>query len=153
MPEFSLAALFDLDNYPCGNNPAWQLDPGNKKCLASFSKLNADKARADCKTRGGQLITIRNWETWKWLRAKTTKGYIIGLNDIKEANKLVWNSETKPARFFNWRDGEPNGSGDDCAMNAKDSGGKWNDIKCKGSDLMYYCEKPIRMLLVLIFHL
>ncbi|XP_034015854.1 CD209 antigen-like protein E [Thalassophryne amazonica] len=110
----------------CGKcQPGWILV--NSSCYffsnpASNPKRNWPNSRADCISRGADLVVIDNWEEQQLLNdnyktdstSKTwwENGYWIGLTDIETEEKWVWINNVTQVETY-WIPGEPNNHGPD----------------------------------------
>ncbi|XP_034015409.1 CD209 antigen-like protein E [Thalassophryne amazonica] len=105
--------------------PGWILL--NSSCYffsnpASNPKRNWPNSRADCISRGADLVVIDNWEEQQLLNdnyktdstSKTwwENGYWIGLTDIETEEKWVWINNVTQVETY-WIPGEPNNHGPD----------------------------------------
>ncbi|KAK1879694.1 Lactose-binding lectin l-2 [Dissostichus eleginoides] len=124
-----------------------QMEPRQTNCPSLWTSFDgrcykyigtqATWARAElqCVSQGGNLVSIhsRAEEDFVKLLIKLSdpaEGITwIGLSDIYEQGRWVW-SDGCAAKYFFWKQGEPNNQGgnEHCVFN--NWSGKWNDTPC-----------------------
>ncbi|XP_056250248.1 CD209 antigen-like protein E [Seriola aureovittata] len=125
---------------------------------SSTVKKNWPDSRADCISRGADLVVIDNPEEQKFVseslktlkgsRGSWENGFWIGLTDIETEGAWVWINNVTEVEQRYWMDGEPNNSGDhgeDCAMAVYRYTNPWKtrfDGKCNEHRLPWICEMP-----------
>uniref|UniRef100_A0A3B3V380 CD209 antigen-like protein E n=1 Tax=Poecilia latipinna TaxID=48699 RepID=A0A3B3V380_9TELE len=114
--------------------------------LLSASSGSWDEGRADCRTRGGDLVVINNDDEQTFLSTFTNKQTWIGLNDKETEGSWMWVDGT-PLLTKYWATPQPdNGGGDprwgeeDCVHIRTYDNVLWNDLKCSAS-FQWVCEK------------
>ncbi|XP_021372939.1 macrophage mannose receptor 1-like [Mizuhopecten yessoensis] len=112
------------------------------------------RAKADCKSRGGNLVMIKTTgkQTFVYNTLKSLhwhyNGLWIGGSDSVREGKWVWVDGT-PMSFGNWHRGQgpsahhgfffSSSSFEDCAQMRLDDSGRWHDYSC-GRSYSYICE-------------
>ncbi|XP_026164071.1 CD209 antigen-like protein E [Mastacembelus armatus] len=120
-------------------------------------KKNWPDSRADCVSRGADLVVIDNQEEQKFVshtieNMKTSpnfweNGFWVGLTDSKAEGTWVWINNVTEVEQRYWRDGEPNNSGhkgEDCGAVLPSSSNPWktrNDSPCEFK-IHWTCEMP-----------
>ncbi|XP_043988842.1 CD209 antigen-like protein C [Gambusia affinis] len=120
----------------------------NYSCyFLSTSSGSWDKAREDCRNRGGDLVVINDDDEQDFLSTIIKKYTWIGLTDIETEGSWKWVDGTPLTQLLNkyWANKQPdNGGGDpqwgeeDCALILTTK--LWNDLKCSDSQ-QWICEK------------
>lgn len=144
----------DLDDDNC--NGVWDDDPKCPHCVTKdlpgpgtaafcFVALDFTAARADCKAKGGDLLSIHSQAIQDWTVQQAfaiqASDWWMGLHDEAQEGSFVWTDGT-PLDFTTWNEGEPNNAGnEDCASLPIWAGGLWNDLPC-GATLPYVCRTP-----------
>ncbi|XP_007547294.1 CD209 antigen-like protein E [Poecilia formosa] len=117
--------------------------------LLSASSGSWDEGRADCRTRGGDLVVINNDDEQTFLSTFTNKETWIGLNDKETEGSWMWVDGTPLSQLLTkyWATTQPdNGGGDprwgeeDCVHIRTYDNVLWNDLKCSAS-FQWVCEK------------
>uniref|UniRef100_A0A3B5R8K8 C-type lectin domain-containing protein n=1 Tax=Xiphophorus maculatus TaxID=8083 RepID=A0A3B5R8K8_XIPMA len=116
----------------------------NSSCyFLSTSSGSWNKAREDCRNRGGDLVVINDDDEQNFLSTIINKEPWIGLNDIETEGSWKWVDDTPLTKH--WAKKQPdNGGGDpqwgeeDCAQILTYK--LWNDCKCSSS-MQWICEK------------
>ncbi|XP_027880148.1 CD209 antigen-like protein E [Xiphophorus couchianus] len=113
----------------------------------STSSGSWNKAREDCRNRGGDLVVINDDDEQNFLSTIINKETWIGLNDIETEGSWKWVDDTPLTQLLtkHWSKKQPdNGGGDpywgeeDCAhINTEKL---WNDRNCSSS-MQWICEK------------
>ncbi|XP_008281236.1 C-type lectin domain family 4 member E-like [Stegastes partitus] len=143
--------------------PGWVLL--NSSCyffsysLSSTVKKNWPDSRADCISRGSDLIVIDNQEEQKFVSSTITNmrsasnvwqsGFWIGLTDMDVEGKWVWINNVTEVEQRYWMPGEPNDQhqGEDCGVAVYSSINPWEtryDGRCTVFKLHWICETPSR---------
>ncbi|KAM9842957.1 C-type lectin domain family 3 member A-like [Aulostomus maculatus] len=119
------------------------------------SKKNWPDSRADCRSRGGDLLVISNLEEQQLLREKTPKvlssgmwwenGFWIGLTDIATRGTWVWINNVTEVETMYWRDEQPKQSGPQSGNCAalyyfEDSRRSWYNGNCAEHRYNWICE-------------
>ena len=107
-------------------------------------KKSHSEAKATCQSIGGKLFEPTCEKVYNEVSALAkTKGisnFWLGIHDISNEGKFVYDSDGKDLVWTNWNSGEPNDwkKKEDCTMSDKLK--KWNDVNC---DWKYsiICEK------------
>ncbi|XP_032424163.1 CD209 antigen-like protein C isoform X2 [Xiphophorus hellerii] len=120
----------------------------NSSCyFLSTSSGSWNKAREDCRNRGGDLVVINDDDEQNFLSTIINKETWIGLNDIETEGSWKWVDDTPLNQLLtkHWSNTQPdNGGGDpqwgeeDCAHIQTNK--LWNDRKCSSS-MQWICEK------------
>ncbi|XP_023192346.1 CD209 antigen-like protein C [Xiphophorus maculatus] len=120
----------------------------NSSCyFLSTSSGSWNKAREDCRNRGGDLVVINDDDEQNFLSTIINKEPWIGLNDIETEGSWKWVDDTPLTQLLtkHWAKKQPdNGGGDpqwgeeDCAQILTYK--LWNDCKCSSS-MQWICEK------------
>ncbi|KAK7456587.1 hypothetical protein BaRGS_00039313, partial [Batillaria attramentaria] len=112
---------------------------------------NWHDAQANCAMwEAGRLVEIHsaaeNVFVTNMARANSADAVWIGLNDIAQEGKWVWDSSQQPAQFTNWGHGQPDNHNfqhepEDCAVIWHLSAErKWNDGNCDSVKTPSICE-------------
>ncbi|XP_065837701.1 uncharacterized protein [Oscarella lobularis] len=127
---------FHGDGTLCGSCPSGYSVFKNRRCYKYFStSVTWSKARQQCLTDGGDLVSIANQEEYTYVQNLYSSGEIwLGLNDIAWESNFVW-SDGSPVTFTKWDSTEPNDagswSGEDCAHTLGPyRSSLWNDLSC-----------------------
>ncbi|XP_008431073.1 C-type lectin domain family 4 member F-like [Poecilia reticulata] len=125
----------------------WSMFSGSCHVLSTTSGAWYE-ARADCRTRGGDLVVINDADEQKFVLTLTETSTWIGLTDQVTEGSWKWVDGTPLSSQLSkfWGQNQPdNGGGyhqygeEDCAHiwnNYK----KWNDVGC-GNSYLWICEK------------
>ena len=113
-----------------------------------IKKKSHSDAKATCQSIGGKLFEPTCEKVYNEVSALAkTKGisnFWLGIHDISNEGKFIYDSDGKDLVWTNWNSGEPNDwrKGEDCVRSDDRSAGKykWNDDKC-GSKYSIICEK------------
>ncbi|XP_039993330.1 uncharacterized protein LOC120795454 [Xiphias gladius] len=121
-------------------------------------KKNWPDSRADCISRGADLVVIDNREEQKFVSdtiqnkktssKRSENGFWIGLTDIEEEGTWVWINNVTELEQRYWMDGEPNNighKGENCGVAVYSSSNPWKtrfDGPCHGKKLHWICEIP-----------
>ncbi|XP_060069267.1 uncharacterized protein LOC132549356 [Ylistrum balloti] len=136
------------------------------KCLQFVvTERTWTKARTDCKSRGGDLVTIKDagkqafvYNTLRNLHWRY-KGLWIGGSDRDREGTWVWVDGTL-MKYGNWHQGQgptthhgfffSTSTFEDCAEMRLDDGGKWHDYPCGGLhySYSYICEYALSAIVV-----
>uniref|UniRef100_A0A3P8RPM9 C-type lectin domain-containing protein n=1 Tax=Amphiprion percula TaxID=161767 RepID=A0A3P8RPM9_AMPPE len=126
---------------------------------SSTVKMNWPDSRADCISRGSDLIVIDDQEEQKFVSSSITNmrsannvwenGFWIGLTDIDVEGKWVWINNVTEVEQRYWMPGEPNNQhqGEDCAIAVYSSSNPWEtryDGRCSVKKLHWICETRSR---------
>ncbi|XP_023273002.1 CD209 antigen-like protein E isoform X1 [Seriola lalandi dorsalis] len=142
--------------------PMWNLL--NSTCYffsyteSSTVKKNWPDSRADCISRGADLVVIDNpeeqtflsdtIETMKGNRNVWDSGFWIGLSDTGTEGTWVWINNVTEVEQRYWMEGEPNDQGhqgEDCAVAVHSSSNPWKtryDGNCQRKKISWICEMP-----------
>uniref|UniRef100_A0A7N8X8N4 C-type lectin domain-containing protein n=1 Tax=Mastacembelus armatus TaxID=205130 RepID=A0A7N8X8N4_9TELE len=99
-------------------------------------KKNWPDSRADCVSRGADLVVIDNQEE--------QDAFWVGLTDSKAEGTWVWINNVTEVEY--WMDGEPNNMGqvgEDCGMVVYSSSNPWKtrfDASCTERQRNWICE-------------
>ncbi|KAM7375777.1 hypothetical protein PAMP_005549 [Pampus punctatissimus] len=140
--------------------PGWTIF--NSSCYffpPSGVKKNWPDSRADCVSRGADLVVIDNQQEQNFvsnsIQHRTTSrnlwenGFWIGLTDMETEGVWMWINNVTEVEQRYWMDGEPNNgghAGEDCGAAIPSSFNPWktrNDDNCQ-SLLSWICEIPPR---------
>ncbi|XP_071354398.1 CD209 antigen-like protein E [Trachinotus anak] len=121
---------------------------------------NWPDSRADCISRGADLVVIDNPEEQTFVsdnikilkgrRGNWESGFWIGLTDIETEGTWVWINNVTEVEQRYWVDGEPNNHGqrgEDCGLavyRATNPWKTWFDGKCEDHRFHWICEMPSR---------
>ncbi|XP_044023652.1 C-type lectin domain family 4 member M-like [Siniperca chuatsi] len=119
-------------------------------------KKNWPDSRADCISRGADLIVIDNQEEQKFVsdsikNMKTSSkwwenGFWIGLTDIETEGTWIWINNVTEVEQRYWMDGEPNNQGvENCGVAVYASTNPWKtryDGGCDSFLIHWICEMP-----------
>ncbi|XP_053192107.1 CD209 antigen-like protein E [Scomber japonicus] len=116
----------------------------------STSKKNWPDSRADCVSRGGDMIVINNWEEQQLIndnypREWWQSGFWIGLTDVVLKGRWVWINNVTEAETVYWRSGQPREDGlqsENCAvfLYYDDAIRTWYNGNCNDHVLNWVCE-------------
>ncbi|XP_022606975.1 CD209 antigen-like protein E isoform X2 [Seriola dumerili] len=125
---------------------------------SSTVKRNWPDSRADCISRGADLVVIDNpeeqtflsdmIETMKGNRNVWDSGFWIGLTDTGTEGTWVWINNVTEVEQRYWMEGEPNDQGyqgEDCAVAVHSSSSPWKtryDGNCQKKKIHWICEIP-----------
>ncbi|KAL8579598.1 hypothetical protein ACOMHN_025551 [Nucella lapillus] len=119
----------------------------------SYDQLTYKRTQEFCKERGAKMVEIESAEENDFVQKTLTELAIqniwMGLTDLVEEGKFVWESTQREPGYTNWAPGEPNDSnsgrdGEDCTQFRPN--GEWNDDGCtvhvQGDEIVFYpgCE-------------
>ncbi|XP_038585553.1 uncharacterized protein LOC119910830 [Micropterus salmoides] len=123
---------------------------------SSTVKKNWPNSRADCISRGADLIVIDNQEEQKFVsdsienmrsgRDVWQSGFWIGLTDTETEGTWVWINNVTEVEQRYWMDGEPNNVGhlgEDCGIAVYSSDNPWKtrfDANCHQRERHWICE-------------
>uniref|UniRef100_A0A3B3X1Q6 C-type lectin domain-containing protein n=1 Tax=Poecilia mexicana TaxID=48701 RepID=A0A3B3X1Q6_9TELE len=119
----------------------WRMFRGSCYILSTTTG-SWDNARADCRSRGGDLVVINDDDEQKFVLTFSEKSPWIGLKEETEGSwKWVDGTPLSSELKKYWGQGQPDnaGGGEACAQiweNYK----TWNDNKCDDS-FLWICEK------------
>lgn len=120
------------------------------------SKKNWPDSRADCISRGGDLLVINNIGEQQLITDNFPKvsssgmwwqdGFWIGLTDVIMRGTWVWVNNVTETETMYWRSGQPNPSGPQSGNCAAfyyyiDARGTWYNGNCQDHLLNWICEK------------
>lgn len=114
----------------------WTLVPESKCYLAGKEKMPFTDAANFCAENGGILAEPRSKEESQAINGFISKGwqYWIGLTDLSEEGRFVWESDKSAPTFDHWKRGEPNNFGDEDCVHLRYVNkfwkGSWSDLKC-----------------------
>ncbi|XP_070175303.1 macrophage mannose receptor 1-like [Littorina saxatilis] len=129
--------------YSCPHG--YTLYPTDHTCVQMNSHdMTWDQARASCKTKGADLVSIKNTAFNNFIKAqiRTHRGkYWIGLHDRNRENLFEWLDSNIKATFYNWYQGEPNNyaGNENCVVIFDTSNYQWYDAACS-SKYHYICQ-------------
>ena len=111
-------------------------------------KKSHSEAKATCQSIGGKLFEPKSEKAYNEVialaKAKGISNFWLGIHDISNEGKFIYDSDGKDLVWTNWNTGEPNNwrNGEDCVRSDDRSAGKykWNDDKCD-SKYSIICEK------------
>ncbi|GFN80003.1 macrophage mannose receptor 1-like [Plakobranchus ocellatus] len=126
--------------------PEWFKNPSSGTCKHWYAERKSWKdAKAFCRQQGGDLVTILDGQTNKFvdeLRTSEKGGTCwIGLNDLSKEGEFVWPNNQK-VTYKNW-DVDPrktNRNGIDCVVMGYRGTEKWSLFYCK-EESSFICEK------------
>ncbi|XP_076605365.1 uncharacterized protein LOC143332028 [Chaetodon auriga] len=141
--------------------PTWILH--NSSCYyfsytdSSNVAKNWPDSRADCISRGADLIVIDNQEEQKFVSGSIENlrgvhnvwdnGFWIGLTDTGTEGTWVWINNVTEVEQGYWMDGEPNDyghHGEDCGVAVYSANNPWKtrfDASCQNRERHWVCEK------------
>ncbi|XP_014872018.1 CD209 antigen-like protein E isoform X2 [Poecilia latipinna] len=110
--------------------------------LLSASSGSWDEGRADCRTRGGDLVVINNDDEQKFVLTVSEKSPWIGLKEETEGSwKWVDGTPLSSELKKYWGQGQPdNAFGGEACAQIWENYKTWNDNKCDDS-FLWICEK------------
>ena len=109
--------------------------------------VNYYVAKIICTNIGGILYEPRDQDVMQIVinQAQTASlgEFWIGINDMENEGTFVYDSDSSPLSFTNWKSGEPNNanSGEDCAI--VNFYGKWVDLHCTDYKRSTVCVREI----------
>ena len=111
--------------------------------LISTIKLNWYEARSKCIEFGAKLAEIDSAAKQTAIDASvsSTDRLWIGLNDIAQEGRFVWDSTGQPAVYTNWGRASPSNSNNENCVMVTHNIGLWIDGQCTGLEY-FVCEKP-----------
>ncbi|XP_067336355.1 C-type lectin domain family 4 member E-like [Channa argus] len=140
--------------------PGWSLH--NSSCYffsyveSSTEKKNWPDSRADCITRGSDLVVIDNQEEQTFVsdsienmvsgRRFWENGFWIGLTDTETEGTWIWINNVTEVEQRYWIDGEPNDvghRGEDCGLVVHSTENPWKtryDANCDDTKRHWICE-------------
>lgn len=110
--------------------------------LCTETKKSWEEARAFCKSRGADLVTIDSKERNDFLATLGLTDAYIGASDTAKEGTWLWVTG-KALSFKSWNESEPNNSGgkENCAVFG--AAGKWNDVPCDG-ERAFLCQDVMK---------
>jgi len=126
--------------------------PYKNKCYKTYSPesdISWEDANFNCNNKRGQLASVPNEETDKFLTklSPTNRTFIGGFATGKGPNPDLWTwTDGTPWTYTKWAPGEPNNTGDleHCIEMKVDQNqiGEWNDMACwENLSAQYICQK------------
>ncbi|XP_053191391.1 C-type lectin domain family 4 member M-like [Scomber japonicus] len=121
-------------------------------------KKNWHESRADCISRGADLVVIDNLEEQKYVSGNIDSmrsaadvwqsGFWIGLTDTEVEGTWVWINNVTDVEQRYWMDGEPNNlrQGEDCAVAVYSNINPWKtrfDARCIFKKFHWICEMAL----------
>ncbi|KAI3367775.1 hypothetical protein L3Q82_026606 [Scortum barcoo] len=153
----------------CGRCPAgWTLLKSTCyffSCHVTEDKKNWQDSRADCISRGGDLVVINNLAEQQLLSDNFPKqsrgsvwwqnGFWIGLTDVVTEGIWVWINNVTEVETMYWRNGQPNHEGPqsgNCAafFHYGDPTKVWYNGNCQEHLYNWMCEMPPSMSLSVV---
>ena len=112
---------------------------GTKCFHVSKNKEKYADAVTACQEMGAELATISAAEEESFvLQLRSGSGSVwIGLNDLEEAGKWVWQDGSSAHPYNNWNNGPPSHNVKHCLSI---EGGKWNAVSCAVNTRMFACS-------------
>uniref|UniRef100_A0A2C9M479 C-type lectin domain-containing protein n=1 Tax=Biomphalaria glabrata TaxID=6526 RepID=A0A2C9M479_BIOGL len=130
-----------------------------------YRRHTHSQAKADCEKNAGMLALIKDQDTQNYLYDQLLNTYNrpfamawIGLNDIVQESRYVWDDGTLPV-YSHWAASEgPSATLDhgshDCVVLDVAAGGKWRDVFCERDTFLvffdteeahvYICQYPVQ---------
>ncbi|XP_041348383.1 pulmonary surfactant-associated protein D-like [Gigantopelta aegis] len=113
-------------------------------CIKLFVKRKSlDDARRSCSQTSARLVVLdteeKNTDVGEYIKGtKDTATYLIGLTDVKEEGRFVWENG-KDVVFSNWYNSQPDdNTGKNCVVFFPTTY-QWYNYPC--TDQKYICEK------------
>ncbi|XP_028584276.1 mannose-binding protein-like [Podarcis muralis] len=118
-----------------------QVKVGEKFFVSTGQELTYSNGKRLCENGGAALATPKNAAENAALAEivkRNSKIVFLGINDIQTEGRFVYVNGA-PLSYTNWKQGEPNNSGnkEDCVTIVED--GQWNDLDCERKTLTV-CE-------------
>ncbi|TKS86470.1 C-type lectin domain family 4 member M CD209 antigen-like protein 1 [Collichthys lucidus] len=121
------------------------------------ARKNWQDSRANCITRGADLVVIDNKEEQKFVSDtienmkvsssnEWENGFWVGLRDTQKEGTWVWINNVTEVEQRYWMDGEPNDAGhhgEDCGVVYYKAQNPWktrNDVNCQAAVRQWICE-------------
>ncbi|XP_022089932.1 perlucin-like protein [Acanthaster planci] len=122
--------------------------PGGNCYKLWTQKRKWGEANVICRTENSWLVTLNNEVESDWVnnffisnrRHECNKWYWIGLNDISNEDVWTWISDNSPLHYSNWKNNEPNNSGNEDSVEVDCENRQWNDEDSWGNEECFICE-------------